>query len=71
MLSHFNSLLFPLIAAARAVGKITRRESADDRLPRDAVNGALTRVFGLEAALIGRVPMPFGVSLVAVVRRPR
>ncbi len=70
LLSYFNSLLFPLIAAARAVGKITRRESADDRLPRDAVNSALKRVFGLEAGLIGRVPMPFGVSLVAVVRRP-
>jgi len=70
LLSYFNSLLFPLIAAARAVGKITQRESADDRLPSDAVNGALKRVFGLEAGLIGRVPMPFGVSLVAVVRRP-
>ena len=70
LLSYFNSLLFPLIAAARAVGKITRRESADDRLPRDVVNSALKRVFGLEAGLIGRVPMPFGVSLVAVVRRP-
>jgi SAM-dependent methyltransferase len=70
LLSYFISLLFPLIAAARAVGKITRRESADDRLPRDSVNGALKRVFGLEAGLIGRVPMPFGVSLVAVVRRP-
>jgi hypothetical protein len=34
------------------------------------VNSVLDGLFGLEAGLIGRVPMPFGVSLVAVVRRP-
>jgi hypothetical protein len=34
------------------------------------VNAVLNKLFGLEAALIGRLPMPFGVSLVAVVRRP-
>jgi SAM-dependent methyltransferase len=70
LLSYFNSLLFPLVAAARVIGKITRRESADDRLPSTPINAILQKVFGLEAALIGRLPMPFGVSLVAVVRRP-
>jgi SAM-dependent methyltransferase len=70
LLSYFNTLLFPLIAAARVVGKVTRKESADDRLPSAPVNAVLDKVFGLEAGLIGRVPMPFGVSLVAVVRRP-
>jgi 2-polyprenyl-3-methyl-5-hydroxy-6-metoxy-1,4-benzoquinol methylase len=70
LLSYFNSLLFPLVAAARVIGKITRRESADDRLPSTPVNAILQKVFGLEVALIGRLPMPFGVSLVAVVRRP-
>jgi hypothetical protein len=70
LLSYFNTLLFPLVAAARIVGKITRRESADDKLPSAPVNAVLDSVFGLEAALLGRLPMPFGVSLVAVVRRP-
>ena len=70
LLSYFNSLLFPPIAAARVLNKARRRDSADDALPGAAVNGVLNRVFGLEAGLIGRVPMPFGVSLVAVVRRP-
>jgi SAM-dependent methyltransferase len=70
LLSYFNTLLFPLVAAARIVGKITRRESADDKLPSAPVNAVLNSVFGLEAALLGRLPMPFGVSLVAVVRRP-
>jgi len=70
LLSYFNSLLFPPIAAARVLNKARRNDSADDALPGATVNGLLNRVFGLEAGLIGRVPMPFGVSLVAVVRRP-
>jgi hypothetical protein len=52
------------------LGKITRKGSADDKLPSAWVNSTLNAVFGLEAGLIGRVPMSFGVSLVAVVRRP-
>src|SRR5437588_2989785 len=63
LLSHFNTLLFPLVAMARLAGKITRRDSADDKLPGDAMNSVLKSIFGLEAGLIGRLPMPFGVSL--------
>jgi SAM-dependent methyltransferase len=70
LLTYFNSLLFPLVAAARLLGKITRRDSADDKLPSEWVNAVLDKIFGFEARLLGRVPMPFGVSLVAVVRRP-
>jgi SAM-dependent methyltransferase len=70
LLSPFNSLLFPLIAAVRAAGKVTGRESADDAMPPRPVNSILKGVFGLEAGLIGRLPLPFGVSLVAVLRRP-
>jgi SAM-dependent methyltransferase len=70
LLSHFNTLLYPPIALARIIGKLTRSKSADDKLPGSLVNRLLERVFGLEAGLIGRLPMPFGVSLVAVLRRP-
>ena len=70
LLSYFNFLLFPLIAGARLVGKLLARDAADDRLPNHYVNAFLERVFGLESSLVGRLPMPFGVSLVAVLRRP-
>jgi SAM-dependent methyltransferase len=70
LLSYFNTLLYPLVAAARIAGKLLRRQSSDDRLPSAPVNAVLNKVFGFEAAILGRVPMPFGVSLVAVVRRP-
>jgi len=69
LLSYFNTLLFPLVAGARIIGKLLGRDSADDAMPGIAVNTTLNAVFGLEAGLVGRLPMPFGVSLIAVVRR--
>ena len=71
MLSPFNSLLFPPIAAVRLVGKLTGKDDSDDALPSAPINKALDTIFGLEKGLIGRVPLPFGVSLIAVLRRPR
>lgn len=68
--SPFNSLLFPPIAAVRFVGRLLGDESSDDAMPGALVNKTLETIFGLERELIGRVPMPFGVSLVAVLRRP-
>lgn len=70
LLSPFNTFLYPLVAAARAAGKLTGRESADDRMPPTPVNALLRSIFALEAPLVGRVPMPFGVSLIAILRRP-
>lgn len=70
LISPFNSLLFVPIAAARLVGKAIGRESADDSMPPAPVNALLRTIFAIERPLIGRVPMPFGVSLVAVLRRP-
>ena len=69
LLSPFNTILFPLIAAVRAAGKVTGRESADDAMPPGPLNKLFQGLFGLEAGAIGRVPFPFGVSLVAVARR--
>lgn len=68
--SYFNTLLFPAVAAARLIGKLRGNETADDAMPGNRVNEILNKVFGSEAGLIGRLPMPFGVSLIAVLRRP-
>jgi len=54
----------------RLVGKLTGKDDSDDAMPGALVNRTLDTIFGLERSLIGRVPMPFGVSLVAVLRRP-
>ncbi len=65
-ISHFNTLLFPLAAGFRVLGKVTGREEADDAQPAAPLNKAFTALFGAERHLIGRVPMPFGVSLAAI-----
>lgn len=64
--SHFNTLLFPLIAAARLAGKLLRREGGDDAIPPRPLNRLLTGLFGAERHLIGRGRFPFGVSLALV-----
>ncbi|MCM8557948.1 class I SAM-dependent methyltransferase [Sphingomicrobium sediminis] len=67
--TYFNSHLFPPIAAARILGKMTGSESADDAVPPAPVNGLLRFVFGAERAWVGRLPMPFGVSILALLER--
>ena len=67
-LSHFNSLLFPLAAALRIAGKAAGKTSSDDAMPGPVLNGLFDTVFGLERHLVGRVPMPVGVSLLAILR---
>ncbi|MEI4196328.1 class I SAM-dependent methyltransferase [Roseovarius sp. E0-M6] len=67
--SYFNTFLFPLAVAARAVKKLTRSKVPDDRLPPAWVNAVLTRVFGFERHLLGHVRMPFGLSLAAVLEK--
>lgn len=66
LLTHFNSLLFPLAAAARIAGKAMGKTDSDDRMPAGPINGLFTGIFALERHLVGRVPLPFGVSLVAI-----
>ena len=69
-ISYFNTLLFPLIAGLRLTRKLLRLPSgADDAMPSDAANSVLKSIFGFERNLVGRLNMPFGVSLFAVARK--
>lgn len=70
LLSPFNTLLFPAIAGVRAFNMVRGHDRGDDSLPPKPLNRTLDTIFGLEARLIGRVPFPFGVSLMAILRRP-
>lgn len=65
-LGWFNSLLFPLAATARLAGKATGRDDSDDSPPPAPVNALFERVFRLERHLVGRAPMPPGLSLVTL-----
>jgi SAM-dependent methyltransferase len=67
MLSWFNSLLFPLAAAARLAGKVRKKEDSDDKLPPRPLNALFQAIFSLERYAIGRLRFPPGVSIVAIV----
>lgn len=65
-LGYFNSLLFPLAAASRIVGRITGKDDSDDAPPPKLVNTVFEGVFRLERHLVGRVPLTPGVSIVTL-----
>jgi len=70
-ISYFNTILFPPVAAVRwtraLLGRANRpRTDFEDNHP-GFMNNVLAAVFGFERYLVGRVPMPFGVSLLALV----
>jgi len=65
-LRWFNSLLFPVAVAVRFAGKLTGRDDSDDSPPPAPVNAAFEAVFGLERHLLGRLPMPPGLSIIAL-----
>ncbi|MDB5711726.1 MAG: methyltransferase [Sphingomonas bacterium] len=66
-LRYFNSLLFPLAAAARIVGRMTGKDDSDDSPPPPFLNAIFERIFRAERHLLGRVPMSPGVSIVTLV----
>ena len=65
-LGYFNSLLFPLAVGQRLASKVMRSDDSDLSLPPRPVNYAFERAFAAERFLIGRVPLPPGLSLFAV-----
>ena len=66
-LSYFNTLLFPLAVVVRVKDRLLRRRRASGTgVPARPVNGLLHAVFSTERFLVGRLPLPFGVSLIAL-----
>ena len=65
-IGYFNSLLFPLAVAQRLASKARGKDEAEVKLPSPPLNGALERIFQAERHLVGRLPLPPGLSLFAV-----
>jgi SAM-dependent methyltransferase len=65
-IGYFNSLLFPVAVAERLSSKLRGKEGADIKLPPALLNVALEKAFAAERHLIGRLPLPPGLSLFAV-----
>ena len=65
-MGYFNSFLFPLAVAERLSSKVRGKDEADLTVPAAPLNAALERVFAAERHLVGRLPLPPGLSLFAV-----
>lgn len=69
-ISYFNTLLYPLAVVARCADRLLRRQrSSGDAIPPRLLNAALYRVFSAERHWLGRAPLPYGVSLFAILRK--
>ena len=72
--TYFNTFLLPPIAAirwARALAGLRNRARTDFKDNRQGlVNRILTRIFAAERYIVGRVPLPLGVSLLAIANGP-
>jgi SAM-dependent methyltransferase len=66
VVGYLNSLLFPAAVAERVASKIRGKDEGDLALPSAPLNKALERVFAAERHLVGRIPLPPGLSLYAV-----
>jgi hypothetical protein len=71
LLSHYNTLLSPLAAAVRLASKVFggQTKAGDLATPQRTLNHSLAALMASEANLLGRVPLPFGLSLVGVIRK--
>ena len=65
-IGYFNSILFPIAVASRLASRLSGSDDSNLTLPPRPVNYLLERAFAAERALIGRVPLPPGLSLFAV-----
>ena len=69
--THFNTLLLPLAAAARVFGRLTGAKGAIGvDLPPPPLNRALLAVFRSERLLLRRHDLLVGMSLLALARKP-
>jgi hypothetical protein len=69
-ISYFNTLLFPLVYIVRKLNNLIGRDGASDvDMPSKPMNYALRNTFGLEKFLLRVCNLPFGVSILAIVRK--
>lgn len=73
MLSYYNAALFPPIAALRIMRRLLRgtEARADVGAVPAPINALLRTVFAAERHVLGRLPLPFGLSLIATARLQR
>ncbi len=71
-LSYYNVILFPAVATIRILQHLTPLKKK--RIGNSAINSCLNRIllqlFSIEKHLIGRLRLPFGISLIGIAQKP-
>jgi len=71
-ISYLNSLLFlPIFLVRKFNNLMKRKKGSDAKMPNKYVNILFEKIFSFEKYLLGLMNFPFGVSLVAVVRKKK
>lgn len=70
-ISYYNTWLFPLVAGVRFIKKSLKiTDHPDETMPGAAANKLLRFIFASERFVLGKIGLPFGVSIIAVCQRP-
>jgi SAM-dependent methyltransferase len=68
-LTYFNTLLFPIVAAFRLKDRFFKKTNTSGTdIPCEPINRVLYSLFGSERFLLNRLSLPYGVSLLAVLK---
>jgi SAM-dependent methyltransferase len=77
LISYFNTLMFAPILMVRLLNRLIRWLRLKQQVTSDFARGSagplaaiLRNVFAAEGPLLGRIPMPVGVSIVCIARKP-
>ena len=69
-ISYFNTLLFPLALIDRLKQKIFPvEEDSDLKMPPNWLNAIFKKIFSFESMMIGKLVLPFGLSIIAVAEK--
>jgi len=70
--SYINTFLFPAIACVRLLHKALKKDEAGDLwMPPAIVNRLLAAFFGCEGYVLKFFPLPVGISLLVLARKPK
>jgi SAM-dependent methyltransferase len=69
-ISYYNTVLFPVVFLVRMLNNLLKRDGGSDMdMPGGVMNFVLKKLFGIEKYLLRYFNLPFGVSVLAVVRK--
>lgn len=69
LINYFNFFLFPLIAGIRLILGLFNQGGNETTMPPKLINQLLIFLFAFERHLIGRIFLPFGVSLLLLAQK--